>query len=283
MARMSIDDMLGRDPRITVLASILGWSRRETAGCLVLDVWPICYDQRTHIVSERIIDAAAGVAGFAKAMVESELAHLDRSGKIRIRGARERIEYLERKSNAGRQGGLKSAEARGKYTKQTASTSQANVKQTSSTSGTSAQAPRNPSATASVPPSAPVPASDPPPAPPFALTPGGPPDGVPGRAEAIDAFHRAFKTRTNGVKPTWGPKQLGQMDGLLAKHSAAEVIRRIEILFTAPPAFLAASIPDMGTLVSNFDKLAQPAQSSARKSPTQIALEELERIESEES
>lgn len=145
MARMSIDDMLGRDPRITVLSTLVGWSRRETAGCLILDVWPICYDQRTHIISERIIDAAAGHTGFARAMIESELASPDRSGKIRIRGARERIEYLDRKRASGRQGGLKSGESRSKSPKQTRSECEANAKQTSSTGGSTPQAPWNPS------------------------------------------------------------------------------------------------------------------------------------------
>jgi len=38
MARMSIDDTIARDPRITVLAKLLGWTRRETVGCLVAEV-----------------------------------------------------------------------------------------------------------------------------------------------------------------------------------------------------------------------------------------------------
>lgn len=157
MARMSIDDMLSRDPRITVLASILGWSRRETAGCLVMDVWPICYDQRTHLISERVLDAAAGHVGFAKAMVEAELAEMDRSGKIHVRGARERIEYLERKRDSGRLGGIKSAESRLN-----------DPKQTSSTGGSTPQARRNPPSPASAPDHspAPPPVSDRIPAPP---------------------------------------------------------------------------------------------------------------------
>jgi len=117
MARMSIDDKVGRDPRITLLALALGWSKRELVGCLVLDVWPLCYDQESALVSERIIDAAAGHTGFAAAMVEAELATRDRSGKLRITGAAKRIAYLDHQKKAGREGGLKSAEMRAKESK----------------------------------------------------------------------------------------------------------------------------------------------------------------------
>lgn len=155
MARMSIDDKVCRDPRITVLAGALGWSRRETVGCLILDVWPICYDQECHLISERIIDAAAGRDGFAQLMIECELATRDRSGKVRVSGAKERIEYLNHKKRAGRQGGIKSAISRDKY-----------AKQTSSTGGSTTQAVGNPPVPDPVPPIAtvntngPVPVAD---------------------------------------------------------------------------------------------------------------------------
>lgn len=273
MARMSIDDMLGRDPRLLRLAKACGWSKRETAGCLVLDVWPLCYDRERHELADVDIDVAADMDGFAQLMVNAGLAARTKSGFVRVNGAKERIKYLQSKRAAGYRGGLKSGESRQKDPKQNSSTSEANSKQTAS----KGQARGNPSApdlpSASAPSSAPVPVSDPPPA--LVLIPEGP--AGPSRADAIDAFHRAFKKRANGAKPTWGDKQVGQMNGLLAKHSAAEVIRRIEILFTAPPAFLAGCQPDLGTLVVHFDKLATPAQE--RKSLAQSALDQqLERV-----
>jgi hypothetical protein len=135
MARMSIDDSVARDPRITKLAKLLGWSKRETVGCLVLDVWPICYDQHASEVASELVNIAAERDDFADHMVSSGLASRVRGNrKIRISGAQKRIEYLESKSNAGRVGGLKSAESR----RQISSTS-------GSTSGSTPQAPRNPS------------------------------------------------------------------------------------------------------------------------------------------
>jgi hypothetical protein len=156
---MSIDDAVGRDPRITMLATMVGWSRREVVGCLVCDVWPIAYDQGTHLVSERVIDAAAGHAGFGAAMIEVGLAKRDRSGKLAISGAKQRIEYLAKKSRAGHEGGVKSAQVRARKSKQT-----------SSTAGSTTQARRNP----------PVPDPDPPPV----LVPDPVSDPVPAEEEA---------------------------------------------------------------------------------------------------
>jgi uncharacterized phage protein (TIGR02220 family) len=150
VARMSIDDMLGRDPRLLRLAKACGWSKRETAGCLVLDVWPLCYDREKSELDDVDIDVAADMDGFAQLMVNAGLAARVRPGRVRISGSKERIKYLQSKRDAGYKGGLKSGESRSKQTKQNSSTSEANSKQTSTTG----QASGNPSASASVPPSA---------------------------------------------------------------------------------------------------------------------------------
>ena len=165
MARMSIDDMLGRDPRLLRLAKACGWSRRETGGCLVLDVWPLCYDREKADIADIDVDIAADMDGFAQLMVNAGLAVRVSPTKVRISGAKKRIKYLQTKQASGYKGGLKSAEARRKESKQNSSTGQANSKHSSS----KGQAPVNPSvpdsasasASAPVPPSVPV--SDPPP------------------------------------------------------------------------------------------------------------------------
>ncbi len=76
---------------------------------------------------------------------------------------------------------------------------------------------------------------------------------------AIDEFDRRYQAKYQ-AKPTWGPKQGQQISRLLKSHPAAEVIRRIGILFDAPPPFLANSAPDVGTLEQHFDKLATPCR-----------------------
>jgi hypothetical protein len=286
MARMSIDDMLGRDPRLLRLAKACGWSRRETAGCLVLDVWPLCYDREKIDISDVDIDIAADLDGFAQLMVNAGLATRSAPGKVRVAGARDRIRYLQSKRAAGYRGGVKSAEVREKEVKQNSSTRQALVKHSSSKGQArgNPSAPDLPSASASASASAPVP--DPPSA--LVLIPDPAPDGAPGHRDVVAKFDTLYKQAAGGRSPSWGQKQGGQIKTLLSKHSAAEVIRRMEILFWAPPRFLVGSVPDLETLVQHFDKLVAPAsQSVIGGNKSQLALdaqhERIKQLKAEEA
>jgi hypothetical protein len=137
MARMSIDDRALRDPRILRLARLTGWSRRETIGAL-LDVWAVCYDRETPLLLPQDIDIAAEADGFSAKMVEVELARPARGNRlVHVCGVKDRIHYIAAKRDAGRVGGLKSAETRAKAPKH-------EVKQSSSTQGSGAQASGNP-------------------------------------------------------------------------------------------------------------------------------------------
>jgi hypothetical protein len=75
-----------------------------------------------------------------------------------------------------------------------------------------------------------------------------------GLRQVTDEFQARYLERT-GVKPTWGAKQIAQLKPLVLQHGAAEVCRRIGILFDHPPKWLTGA-PDVGFLVSHFDKLA---------------------------
>jgi uncharacterized phage protein (TIGR02220 family) len=116
MARMSIDDKFLRDPRVHELALALGISRFDAMGRL-LAVYAICYDLERDVLTTRAIDIAAEREGFADAVFEADLAVNVRGG-MRIRGALERIEYLQTKSESGRIGGIKSGESRRNSSKQ---------------------------------------------------------------------------------------------------------------------------------------------------------------------
>lgn len=83
------------------------------------------------------------------------------------------------------------------------------------------------------------------------------PKAPPGYAEVIAAFDARYESAYQ-AKPTWNSRTGKQVKELLARHSQAEVTRRIDILFSSPPAFLKPPF-DIGTLVQHFDKLAQPA------------------------
>lgn len=143
---MSLDDGFGRDPRLDHLAQLCGWTRRETAGCLQLDVWPLCYDRVTPNIPTRDLNIAAAryavspvahPGGFAGALIEAELARpstradvsfmwvrkghpdvllywRDREWRDRVylRGSAERIAYLVKAEEAGRVGGRNSGKSR---------------------------------------------------------------------------------------------------------------------------------------------------------------------------
>lgn len=243
MARMSIDDSVTRDARVAVLAKLCGWNRYEALGHL-LDVWAACYDRVTPYLSEMIVDASACFDGFAKHMVTAELACFTDDGFVRISGVEARIGYLSDKAKAGRKGGIKSGESRRNML-------QAESKQTSSKH----EAPANPIPIVPDPVPDPVPASVPDPDPPrVTQKKNAPAEPSPsGYRESVDLFFLRFEAAYQ-AKPSWGQKQGSQLKRLLGSHSAAEVQRRIAILFDSPPNWLTPPF-DFGTLVQHFDKL----------------------------
>lgn len=185
MARMSIDDSFKRDTRLDDLAELVGWTRRETAGCLQMDVWPLCYDRVTPNIRARDIDIAANreavtpvkhPGGFSAALVEAGLGRPatkqdayylwtkndgsemklpwrdpEWRDRVYIVGAPERIAYLLKREESGKAGGTKSAEVRRNKAKHSSSTASSSA---STTASSSASTLSNPSASASAPDSA---------------------------------------------------------------------------------------------------------------------------------
>lgn len=109
--------------------------------------------------------------------------------------------------------------------------------------------------------------------------------------QVADLWYELHEERT-GQKPIWTKDQKGMVFGSLKRLveacarggdpavGADEVCRRSRILFTAPPPFLASSVPDIPTLVQHFEKLAAPSQrrpttrsGSAGISPEDMAAE----------
>lgn len=119
MARMSIDDMFLRDPRVLKLARRLGWSKYETRGRL-LDVFALVYDRvdagAGELVTADDVDVAADFPGLAAAMEMEDLAVVVRD-RVRVCGATERTKYLSTRESSGRAGGVKSGETRRKKAK----------------------------------------------------------------------------------------------------------------------------------------------------------------------
>ncbi len=244
MARMSIDDCVLRDPRVVRLARVCGWNRRETIGCL-LDVWAVCYDRRDASLSKEDVDIAAESDGFAEHMIEVGLAA--KVGRlVRISGVEERIRYLLGASKAGKSGGVKSGESRRNVSKGDSKGRFDSVEGSANL--------------------IPIPIADPTSIPDPASRPVGP-DLKSDHVQVIAAFDTAYRDKYQS-KPSWGAKQGAQVNRLLKAHPSTEIIRRIGILFSSPPSFLAGSPPDIATLEQHFDKLSQPSRGPESKQQT---------------
>lgn len=147
MARMSIDDMIGRDTRVDRLARLCGWSRRETRACL-LDVWALCYDRVVPYLPADDIEvtaardaiappaypegfvAALRAVGLARDATPADRTFTRKDGtkvpwpdqqwrdRVYLAGASERVGYLVTKKTAGHEGGVKSGQSRRSKRKQ---------------------------------------------------------------------------------------------------------------------------------------------------------------------
>lgn len=75
--------------------------------------------------------------------------------------------------------------------------------------------------------------------------------------QAIDAFDAAFREAYDGAKPTWDARAFGVMQSLVVKHSIAEVLRRMSIMFTAPPRWPPPPY-NLQSFSMHFDRFANP-------------------------
>jgi hypothetical protein len=248
-----IEDEAFSDRRYDVLARILGLPDADCARGKMAAVWRQCTQQQTHILSGEMVREILGENG-PDALVLSTLGEIV-DGGIRICGTRGRIEWLAKLRKNARKGG--NARAAKRLPKR-------------QPIGTSAHNPDT---------SPPAPAPAPAPVTTKEEERGLAPldlfktkvdlsveqavvDRVnratrepkvhPDRARVIDAFHQRFKA-ASGEKPTWGPKEVGQIGGLLKKHPAEVLIRRINFMFDGkakwpPPPYT------LDVFVANIDK-----------------------------
>ena len=284
MPRMSIDDGFGRNPRLDHLAELCGWTRRETAGCLQLDVWPLCYDRVTPNLTVRDINIAANrdavkpvlhSGGFAGAMIEAGLARpatkadisfewvrkgqpnvilywRDREWRDRVyvNGAAERIAYLVKSEESGRVGGRNSAISRANKAKGPSTYPEGTVEGRS----TVPQGSRNPPDTPTAPDLVPDPDTTPdrataPDKRRAPRTPSGP------LQLSIDEFDKYYQRTHDGSRPTWKGKNAKLMNDLVTAHGYPEISRRIRILEASPPRWPSAPW-DMPTFSQHFDKIS---------------------------
>lgn len=105
MARVNVDSECFSDTRFVRLARALGMGDPDTARMKCVRVWHECTLRGRPELSVDDVDMAAGVDGFAAAMVTAELAK-DRAGaRVYVCGTKGRIEWFQTRGKAAKKGG----------------------------------------------------------------------------------------------------------------------------------------------------------------------------------
>ncbi len=250
-ASVRIEDEAFSDARYDHLAKLLGVSKFDALGRMAF-IWRQCTQEQTHSLEASLV----AVFVDPNLLIECRLAE-ENNGLIRIKGTEGRIEWLGRLRKNARKGGR---------------ANRANwLSKREPGESPPAPAPTNIREEAGT-----------------AAPPGDPAQlelvkakvndavgevgvrraGSETHQPAVDAFHGYFKSVT-GSKPTWGDKQIAMVKTLVAKHSCAEVVRRISVLQTAPPKFPPQPW-DLPTFVQHFDKCAGQAAASTFRRSTQL-------------
>lgn len=262
MARMSIDDMFLRDTRVLRLARELSMSKFETIGRL-LAVIAVVYDRVESVLDPADIDIAAELDGFASAMIRVGLAE-NKRGAVRVRGAEERIKYLQTRAESGRDGGLKSAEVRRNRSKQESKVTfngpSRSPSDESKQTFEKSEAPPNP----------PVPDSAS--APPPVVVP--PPALVLERAHAPVARISKPLRKSVQIPEDWQPADFAQLDS----RDRLELERFRNYHRSKGNAFKDAGLAWLNWLSRSADFAPRP---TANSNPTGVALAELHRLERE--
>lgn len=106
MARISVEQKALIDPRYKTLGRLLGESKYSALGRMIY-VWNECQEVGSYTLEKSTIDDIfPEIPGFTNAVISSKLASKVRSGKIRIKGTKGRIEWLNKARANGRFGRL---------------------------------------------------------------------------------------------------------------------------------------------------------------------------------
>lgn len=108
MAGISVTVEMLHDTRFARLGKALGIDP-DLARMKCVRVYHECQHRETHVLTELEIETSAGFLGFAKAMLDAELAEQFEGEKYYVKGTRGRIEWLKsaraNARNNGRKGG----------------------------------------------------------------------------------------------------------------------------------------------------------------------------------
>jgi len=276
MARINVDQQALTDARFARLAELRGWADADHARGKMLRIWNECIHRGPEL-EVWLIDHHLG-AGGAGDLLDAQLATLVRlAGEVagvpaggtlvRIKGTDGRTDYLEKVRKRTQVAGKARAATAQRVAGRFASNGHEQDAGGGVTSKTSAPAPAPDPAPEEKNSGAPA---EPPPT--FALTGERPKPKAPkhpqldpttDHSRAIAAFDVAY-SKAYGAKPTWDGKSGALISKLLKAHGLAEVLRRIDVLFTSPPAWLTPPF-DVATLAQHFDKLVVTAPAAPSK------------------
>ncbi len=219
----------------------------------------VAHCTRHQVYALRAIELdGIGGTGFARALVECELGeHVD-AENVRVKGTSGRIEWIDSKKKNGSKGGkAKASRKRDGESVAKASKRVANASERERTAGESYP----PSPSLSPDPSL---FQSPPPAEEKQAAPAAP-RCSPAFARFRALFDALYGERNEGVEPSWDKKHCIMANKLLAAHGEEEVCRRTEIMFRHAPDWIARGGVDIGTLVSQWDKLARASPTNGRR------------------
>lgn len=274
-----------KEERVLVIADIAGYNRHEAIGRLV-DMWAWCTDGglehapddcEGYAVSEAVVCRFLGPLGVRAILGDNcddfALGELRTDGLIHLRGTADtvaRLRALRVTASAGglkRSGEPKAKGANGRFVSKRTKAPAGHQPATSRPPADDQPATsRPPAASSEIPdPRSQILIPDPEDLERSSRSAGS------AHARVIAAFDQRYSGRY-GSKPTWGAKQGQQVKQLLKTHSPEELERRIEILFEAPPDFLARSPADFGTFAQHVDKLVRPTTRAGPRGSTNEAV-----------
>lgn len=264
-----------KEERVLVIADIAGYSRHEAMGRLI-DMWAWCADRRLedapedcegYAVSDAVVCRFLGPLGVEAILGghcdEFALGERREDDLIYLRGTSDTVSRLRAHRNSASAGGKARVTTTdvtrrgGRFVGRRTKPPAARVLSTSCAGAVDQLATSRPPAVTSE-----IPDPDPRSQEELSLAPKPAPRPKSSHAQAVEAFDSRYRAKF-GSKPTWGDMQGKIVSTLLKQHDVSEVVKRIAILFEAPPPFLANGPPDVATLIQHFDKLSVPHRATS--------------------
>lgn len=239
MATMVIETTFLSDPRVPVLAKILGWHPNDALVAL-LRVWAVCYEREVSELSVALIDEAARHIGFASALVREAELGVAVEGGVRLAGAfrvHEKVEIVERARARTRTHSRVPARALAR----SLLSPPIGIDLSSSESESEEQESER-----------------------IAEELGNPTKRKATKAEmkiVTDVFTKRFREASKGLTPKWGKREFVMVAQIVASHGVEEIVRRIDNMFTSPPRWMKPPFT-LGTLVRHFDQFVITANES---------------------